>query len=103
MASLSPGNVVSSASGLLPRWPPNVVLDNDEGMGEAVPKQQMFHDPLVGHKSQRLKIPEDLLTKKLVTIDYVDANLALPRIFIANSIMAKLCKGWENTMIVKLL
>lgn len=79
------------------------MANSDVGMRDVAMPQQSFRDTLVETKALNLEILEDLLAKKLVTIDFIDGNPAIPRIFAADNVMEKLCKGWEITIIVKLL
>lgn len=50
---------------------------------------------------QRNDIPEDLLSKRLVTFDYFEGNPDLSKNTVVDSIMKQLCKTLENSVIIK--
>ncbi|KAF7822605.1 ribonuclease H [Senna tora] len=93
-------------TGQPPGWPPDNANKNDTTMNDAAmpqSSQTSFKDKLMGKKKYKPKIPEDLIKKELVSIDWVDGNKALPKISFASNIIEELSKVWENTIIVSLL
>ncbi|KAF7835740.1 ribonuclease H [Senna tora] len=80
-----------------PGWPPNAHQEK-EGMKEA-----SFKDKLTGHRKKVADIPNNLIEKELVKIEFHEGNKALPRVLVDDSIIQALSDAWENTVIIKLL
>lgn len=68
-------------------WPTDATMNNDGGIEDAPLPKSSFRDKVVGNKANRLQIPEDLVAKKLVHIEYREGNRSLSKITEANSIM----------------
>ncbi|KAF7807491.1 Transposon TX1 uncharacterized [Senna tora] len=88
-----------------PGWPPDGNNKNDAIMeeGGSKPQATSFRDTLAGARKNRMNIPDNLIKKELIRIEYEGGDRARPKVLIADSVMSELMKVWEHTILVKLL
>jgi len=68
-------------------WPPDMVMNNAEEVQGGSTQQTSFKDKLLGRNVKKGLIPEDLIEKKLVRIEFFENNPVLPIVVVDASIM----------------